>query len=95
LKSESHTITNKYLEAASVVQQVYKVLSDIENLAVCAPVEVGESSEQTSIVNSAEENRANFCKALIGKPLFRALYSMYMVTLNEPKAVPKANAQAG
>jgi glutamyl-tRNA reductase len=41
----------------------------------------------TSIVNSAEENRANFCKGLEGKPLFSALYGMYTVTLNELKAV--------
>jgi hypothetical protein len=36
---------NKCPEAASVVQQVYKVLSDIENLARCTPFKVGESSE--------------------------------------------------
>jgi hypothetical protein len=56
---------------------------------------VGESSEWTSTVSSAEENRANFCKALVGKPLFRELYGMYTVTLNELKAVIKVNAQAG
>jgi hypothetical protein len=33
LKSECHAITNKYPEAASVVQEVHKVLSDIEILA--------------------------------------------------------------
>jgi hypothetical protein len=33
LKSQCHAITNKYPEAASVVQQVHKVQSDIENLA--------------------------------------------------------------
>jgi hypothetical protein len=33
MKSECQAITNKYPGAASVVQQVYKVLSDIENLA--------------------------------------------------------------
>jgi hypothetical protein len=47
---------NKYSEAASVVQQVYKVPSDIEILAKCTPAKVGESSEWTSIVSSAEEN---------------------------------------
>jgi hypothetical protein len=46
-------------------------------------------------VNSAEENRAKFCKFLNGKPLFSALYGMLTVTLNELKAVMKMNAQAG
>jgi hypothetical protein len=63
LKYECHAITNKYQEAASVVQQVYKVLSDIGNLARCTLAKVGESSESTCIVNSVEGNRANFCKA--------------------------------
>jgi hypothetical protein len=56
LKSECHAITNKYPEAASVVQQVHKLLSDIEILAGCTPDKVGKSSEWTSIMNSAEEN---------------------------------------
>jgi hypothetical protein len=38
-------------------------------------------------VNSAEENKANICKVLDGKPLFSALCGMYTVTLNELKAV--------
>jgi hypothetical protein len=46
-------------------------------------------------MNSAEENRVNFCKALNGKPLFSALYGLCTVTLNELKAVIKVNAQAG
>jgi hypothetical protein len=69
LKSECHAIMNEYLEAASVV------LSDIEILAEYTPTKAGEIS-----VNSAEENRANFCKGLEGKPLFNALYGMYVVT---------------
>jgi hypothetical protein len=52
---------------------------------------VGESPEWATIVNSAEEKRTNCCKCLDGKPLLRALYCMYTVTLNELKAV---NAQA-
>jgi hypothetical protein len=74
---------------------VYKVLSDIEILAKCTPVKMGESSEWTSIVISAEENRANFCKILEGKPLFSALYVIYTLTLNKLKAVLKVKAQAG
>jgi hypothetical protein len=54
----------------------------------------GESSEWTSIVNRPVENGGNFCKDLDGKPFFSALYGMYMVTLNEPKAVLKVSAQA-
>jgi hypothetical protein len=41
LKSECHAIRNRYSEAASVVQQVYKVLCDIENLAGCSRLKWG------------------------------------------------------
>jgi hypothetical protein len=71
LISECHAIMNKYPEPASVVQQIYEVPSDIEILAGCTPAKVGESSELSSIVNSAE-NRANCCKVLDGRPLFSA-----------------------
>jgi hypothetical protein len=46
-------------------------------------------------VNSVEEKRENFCKAIDGKPHFRALYGMYTVKLNELKAIFKVSAQAG
>jgi hypothetical protein len=62
LKSECHAIMKKYPEAISVVQQVYTVFSDNENLAGCTPAKVRESSEWTSTGNSAE-NRINFCKS--------------------------------
>jgi hypothetical protein len=87
LNYQCHAITNKYSEAGTAVQQVHKVLSDIEILAGCTPAEVGESSEWTTTVNSAEEKRANFCKSLDGKLLFSALYGIYTVTLTELKAV--------
>jgi hypothetical protein len=74
LKSQCPDITKKYPEAASVVQ-VHKVLSDIEILAECPPPEVGESSQWTTIVNSAKVKKANFCKVLERKPLFIALYA--------------------
>jgi hypothetical protein len=54
-----------------------------------------ESSEWSSIMNSAEENSANLCKVLHGKLLFSDLYCMYAVTLNELKAILKVSAQAG
>jgi hypothetical protein len=84
LKSQYHDIMNKYPEVASIVQQVYKVLSDIELLAKCTLAEVGESSEWMTIVTILE-----------GKPLFIALYVIYTVTFDELKAVLKVNAQAG
>jgi hypothetical protein len=94
LTSECHATTNKYPEAASVVQQVHKVISDIETLAKCTPARVVESSQRRTIVNSAEENRAKFCKLLNGKPLFSALCGMYTVTMKELQAVLKMNEQA-
>jgi hypothetical protein len=87
LNFERHAVIKKYPEAASVVQ-----LSDIENLAGCTPAKVGENSERVSIVNSAEDSRKNLCKALHGQLLFRALYGMYAVTLNELEAVLKMTA---
>jgi hypothetical protein len=87
--------SEQYTEAASVVQQVYKVLSHNENLAGCTLAKVGESSGWTSIVNNAEENRAKYCKALDGKLLYSVLYGMYAVTLNELKDVLKLSEQAG
>jgi hypothetical protein len=72
---------------------VRKVLSDDEILGGCTPAKVGESSEWTSFVNSAEENRANFCKALAGNTLFNDLYGMNTATLNGLKAVLKVSAQ--
>jgi hypothetical protein len=74
---------------------VYKVLSDIKILAKCTPAKVRESSQWTSIVSWAEENRANFCKILRGKPLFSALYGIYTLILIELKAVLKVKAQTG
>jgi hypothetical protein len=76
----------KYPEADAVVQ-VHKILNDIEIFAGCTRPGVGESSEWTSNVNSARENRANFCKSLDREILFSALYGMYTGTLIEMKAV--------
>jgi hypothetical protein len=81
-------ITNKCPEAASVLRG-YRELSYTKILAGSTPTKVGESSEWT-IVNSAEENRANICKAPNGKPLFSALFGMHMVTMNKRKASPSS-----
>jgi hypothetical protein len=43
LKSECHAITNKHPKAATVVQQVYKIHTDIENLAGYTAAKVGKS----------------------------------------------------
>jgi hypothetical protein len=44
LKYECHAITNKYPKAAPIVQQVHKVISDIETLVKCTPARERESS---------------------------------------------------
>jgi hypothetical protein len=79
LNFQCHAITNKYTEAGTVVQ-VHKVPNDIEIYARCTPTKMGESSEWMTIVNSAEENRANFCKSVDGKLIFSALCGMYLCT---------------
>jgi hypothetical protein len=61
-------------------------------MASFTPSTVGESPEWASIVDSAEENTATFCKALSGKPLFSALHSIYTVTLGELKTMLKKSA---
>jgi hypothetical protein len=48
-----------------------------------------EKFEWTSIVNSAEENRFNFCKDLDGRVPFSPLYGTCIVSLKELKAVFK------
>jgi 2-polyprenyl-6-methoxyphenol hydroxylase-like FAD-dependent oxidoreductase len=55
---------------------------------------VEESSEWTSILNSTKDNSANYFKSLDGTPLSSTHYGMYMVTLNELKAILKVSAQA-
>jgi hypothetical protein len=50
--SQCHAVTKKCPEAGSVVQQVHKILSDIELLAGCTPAKVGENSEWTAIANN-------------------------------------------
>jgi hypothetical protein len=71
------------------------VLGDIEDVAGHTPASAGESAEWAAIVNAAEENGANYCKALHGKALFSALYGTYAVILHELKALLMANTLAG
>jgi hypothetical protein len=93
VKSEFHAVTNKYQEAASVVQQVYKVLKDTKNFARWSLAKMEESSETTSIVNSVEESRASFCAGVDRTPLFSGLYCMYMVTLSISSPLYLPNSQ--
>jgi hypothetical protein len=64
------------------------------SFAGCTLAKVGEGSEWTSVVNSTEGKRKNFCKGLDGKPLFSTVYVSYTVTLNELKSVRRVTAQA-
>jgi hypothetical protein len=66
LNYQCHAFKSKSAEAGTVVLQVHKVLNAMEILAGCTAAEVGESSKWTSVVNSAEENRADFCKVWMG-----------------------------
>jgi hypothetical protein len=95
LISQCYGVMNMYPEAAYVVQEAYKALRSIEILAKCTPAKVGESSEWSTILSNAEENRASFSKILEGKPLFSALFGIYTLTLNELKVILKVNAGAG
>jgi hypothetical protein len=91
LKTECHAITYKYAEAVSIVQQVNRVLNNIENLTAFAQARVRVRSQLSSV----EKNRGNCCGDIDGKPLFSYLYGIYTVTRNELKAALKMSARAG
>jgi hypothetical protein len=80
LTNEYKDITNKYPCAAPSINQLLKVLCDIENLASYTPVSVGESEEWTAIISLAEDNRETYCKGLQMKPLFSTPYGTYAMT---------------
>jgi hypothetical protein len=63
------------------LKQLFKVLGDIEDVAGHTPASMGDSEQWPAIINSAEENRQNFCKALTGKTLVSTLYGTYTVAL--------------
>jgi hypothetical protein len=69
---------NKYPKVNSVVQKVYKICSDIKNLAKFTPDKVRESSDWTSIVNNAENNRLNLIKAQMGSRVLAFLWHVRM-----------------
>jgi hypothetical protein len=67
LKLEYQQLVAQFPDADSQLKQVFKLLCNIEDVAGCTPASVGDSEEWSSIVNAAEENQMNFCKALLGK----------------------------
>jgi hypothetical protein len=94
LKSEYHSLIGQFPDANAQLKKLFNVLGDIEGVAVYTPASVGNSDQWSAIVNSAEDNRQNLCKALSGKILYSALYATYTVTLQELKAVLKAKTLA-
>jgi hypothetical protein len=83
LKSEQQTLVQQYPNADTQLKQVFKVLGDIADIAGHTQASVGGSAEWAVIVNAAEGNGANYCKAVHGKTLFSALYGTYTVTLHK------------
>jgi hypothetical protein len=69
LKVQSKRLLIQSPDADTQLKQLFKVLCDIEDVAGYTPASVGDSAQRSYIVNSAEENRWNFCKALDGKTL--------------------------
>jgi hypothetical protein len=67
LKSEFETLVEQNPGADAQVKELFKVQSDIEDVAGNTPASVGESEEWVIIVNTAEETGENYCKALHGK----------------------------
>jgi hypothetical protein len=74
LKSEYQVLIKQFPHADSQYRLLYETICNIEDLAGCTPAAVGESAEWTAIVNTAEENRASYFKALSGSVLFSALH---------------------
>jgi hypothetical protein len=85
----------QYPDADPQYRLMYEAICNIEDLAGCMPAAVGESSEWTAIVNTAENNKASYCKVLSGSVLFSALHGTYTVALIELKSLLKANNSAG
>jgi hypothetical protein len=65
------------------MKKLFNVLGDIKGVAAYIPASMGKSEQWSVIVNSAEENRQNLCKALSEMTLFSALYGTYTVAFHE------------
>jgi hypothetical protein len=81
LEAEYKTLIGKYPDADTQYRLLYSALCALEDVVGYTPAAVGESEEWTAVVSAAEENRANYCKALTGETLFSALYGTYTVNL--------------
>jgi hypothetical protein len=66
LRAEHQSLTAKYPDSEAQLKQLFIILGDIEFVAGDTPVSVGENFEWTSIVNTAEDSTANYCKAHTG-----------------------------
>jgi hypothetical protein len=73
------------------LKQLFKILWEIEVASRHTQATVGESVKWTLIVSTVVDDRASYCKAFNGKPLFSALYDTYTVTFIELKTVLKAS----
>jgi hypothetical protein len=93
LNSGYNSLIGQFPDADAQLKKLFKVLGDIEGVAAYTPASVGNSEQWSAIVNSAEVNRQNLCKALSGKTLFSAPYSTYTVA-HELKVVLKASTVA-
>jgi hypothetical protein len=83
LQEEYTSLIKRYPDSDAQHRQLFNVLCNIESLASCTPSAVHNSPEWQAVVSSAEENRANYCKALSGKTLFSAMYGTYTIALQE------------
>jgi hypothetical protein len=93
LNTQYKDLANTYPDATPSIQQLLKVLCDIENLANSTPMSVGESKEWAAIISSAEDNQEDYRKVLKWKTLFSALYGTYTVTLLDLKKIQKDSTQ--
>jgi hypothetical protein len=89
LEAEYKTQVGKFPDADTQYRQLYSTLYAIEDVAGYAPAVVGESAQWKAVVSDAEEDRANYCKALSGKTLLSAMYGTYSVTLTDLKSILK------
>jgi hypothetical protein len=94
LEVEYKTLVGKYPEADTQYRQLYRTLCAIEDVAGDTPAVVGERAVGTAVVSDAEENRANYCKALSGQTLLSAMYGTYSVTLTDLKSILKVGEDA-
>jgi hypothetical protein len=94
LKKEFETNTKTHPDAVPCIQQLFKMLCDLEDLARITPVSVGKSEEWAAVIGAAEDNRESYSVALQGKTLYSALYGTYTVTFNELKSHLKPSTQS-